>query len=253
MSRKHPPKPVIALVVLALLGTLGWWLWQRTTTPETAALTGAVETTDYPVAALGASSVSEVRVSVGDQVKTGDVLVRLDDAVAKAQVRQARAGVSAARAGLRAATDAGERAVARARIAQAKAGVRLARIQQGYLTIRAPHDGQVSAVLTSVGQVAAPGRSLLTITDPTDAFVRVFVPESQIASVKVGQHAAISADGVHSTYSGTVAAVASSAEFTPNNIDTPEQRTKLVYEVRVTVDDATSGLKAGQPVQVTWK
>ena len=47
--------------------------------------------------------------------------------------------------------------------------------------------------------------------------------------------------------------VSNQAEFTPNNIDTPEQRTKLVYEVRVTVDDATSGLKAGQPVQVTWK
>ena len=47
--------------------------------------------------------------------------------------------------------------------------------------------------------------------------------------------------------------IATTAEFTPNNIYTKDQRTKLVYAVRVAIDDTSGALKAGQPVDVTWK
>ena len=55
------------------------------------------------------------------------------------------------------------------------------------------------------------------------------------------------------TAEGTVTFISSTAEFTPNNVETKEQRTKLVYEVRVTIADRNGALKAGMPVDVTFR
>ena len=88
--------------------------------------------------------------------------------------------------------------------------------------------------------------------DPTDLFVRVFVPETQIGKVKNGQAATLVTDSSTTTYKGTVSFIASQSEFTPNNVQTKDQRVKLVYEVRVRVSDSSGTLKAGMPVDVTF-
>ena len=79
-----------------------------------------------------------------------------------------------------------------------------------------------------------------------------FVPETQIGSVKVGQQVTVTPDSPGEPYTGTVSFVASEAEFTPNNVETKDQRTKLVFEVRVRISDTSRALKAGMPVDVTF-
>lgn len=255
--RRHPPIPVLVLA-LVLAAVLGWWWWssaQSSGSDTALSASGQIETPEYDIAPAIAGRVTKLRVAEGDPVQTGDVLVRLDRAALKLQREQARQGVVAARAAVDQARDDGtdaDVAAARARLAQAKAAVELAEVQLGYATVTAPHDGVVVSVLTNAGQNAAPGRTLLTLTDPTQTSVRVFVPETRIGEVRIGQAATVSTDSSDATFPATVTSIASSAEFTPNTVQTEEERAKLVYAVRLRVEDDSGTLKAGMPVDVAF-
>ena len=255
-TRKRPPVPVLVVLVLALAGGGAWW-WTSTHPAATASQgsSGVVEARQYQVASVLAGRVSEVKVAEGDTVTAGQMLVILDAAALDLQVSQANAGLDAAKATLQQAHDDKDSdaviAADTARVTQAEASVNLAKVEQGYATITAPHAGRVVTLTTNAGQNAAPGKTLLTITDPAEEFVRVFVPEPKLGGVKVGQVAHVTADG-GPAFDGTVSYVASDAEFTPNNVETADQRAKLVYEVRVTLPDTGGVLKPGLPTTVTF-
>lgn len=252
-QHRRPPKPVIAIVVLAVLGGLGYWWWssQQATAVTDSMLSGTVESTEYQVASTIAGRIVEVTVAEGDSVEEGDVIARLDDSALKLQVEQADAGVKAADALVDQAKDDGtkaEIAAAKARLDQAKVAVKLAKVQLGFATVKAPHAGVVVSVPANAGENAGPGKALATLADTTDLFVRLYVPEPSIGDAKLGAAAKVTRSG--ETYDGTVSFVASSAEFTPNAVETREQRGNLVYEVRVRVTDTTGTLKAGLPIDV---
>ncbi len=260
-KHKRPPIPVIVLVLLLVVGGGGWWWWSSTQTSAEAAdntLSGTVEATQYQVTPGIAGRITGVQVSEGDQVSTDDVLVTLDQSAVELQLKQARDGVDAAKAAVKVAKndkangDATKADVtaARARQKQAEAAVKLAKVQLGYSTVTSPATGIVVTVTSNVGQNAAPGKTLLTIIDPNDLFIRVFVEEPEIGNVKIGESASVTADSGQ-TFSGTVSYIASESEFTPNTVQTKDQRVKLVYEVRVKVSDSSGTLKSGMPVDVT--
>lgn len=251
---------MIVLVLLLLIGGGAWWWWSTTgASPgqDDWQATGTVEANEYQIASAVAGRVGAVEVVEGDQVSKGQQLLRLDNSALKLQLEQAKQGVTAARAALtnaRADDDATRADVtaAKARLRQAEAAVELARVQLGYAEVTAPRAGQVVSVTTNVGQNAAPGRTLLTLVDTTDLFVRVFVPETEIGGVQVGQAAEVATDSTAQAFAGKVSFIASQAEFTPNNVQTREQRVKLVYEVRVRLSDPSGTLKAGMPVDVDF-
>lgn len=255
-KRRRPLVPVLILLVLALAaGGYFWWRSARAPEPTALSASGAVEAQQYQVASVIAGRVIKVGVSEGDVVKQGQTLVVLDQSALKLQVDQAQQGVKAAKAALSNAKKDGTDAdvsAARARLNQARAAVDLAKVQLGYATVVAPHSGVVVTIPTNAGQNAGPGKTLLTLSDPDNLFVRVFVPEAQIGDVKVGQQVTVSADSSSEPYTGTVSFVASEAEFTPNNVETKDQRTKLVFAVRVRISDSSGALKAGMPVDVTF-
>lgn len=255
-ARRHPPIPVIVIVLLLLIGGGVWWWWSSTQTSSAAAeqqLQGTVEANQYQVMSAVAGPVTSVKVSEGATVKKGQEVVRLDQSALKLTLDQAKQGVVAAKATLKAARDDDKSdaviAADKARVKQAEAAVKLATVQLGYTVVTAPHDGTVVSVITNKGQNASPGKSLLTLTDPNDLFVRVFVQETSIGNVKVGQTARLTTDS-NQSFTGTVSFISSESEFTPNNVQTKDQRVKLVYEVRVKVSDTSGVLKAGMPVDV---
>lgn len=256
-GHKRPPAPAIALVLIAALALGGYALWRsrQAATSGSLSASGSVEATEYQVAPAMAGRVTTVTVGEGDAVKAGQVLVTLDDTAFRLQLAQAEQGVKAAEAQVRIAKDGGKSAevdAAKARLEAAKASVELAKVQLGYATVTAPHDGVVVAIATNAGQNASPGRTLLTLTDPADLFVRVFVPETRLGDVKLGGTARVSTDAAGSA-TGRVEFISSSSEFTPNNVETKEQRVKLVYEVRVRISDGSGTLKAGMPVDVSFE
>ncbi len=240
-----------------MAGGLGYWWWSSQQTATNGALTasGAVEQTEYQIAPAMAGRIETVTVGEGDTVEAGAVIASLDKRALALQLAQANAGVDAAKAAVTQAKDDGTDAevkAAKARLTQARAAVKLAKVQLTYAVVTAPQAGVVSAVAANAGQNASPGKTIATISDTNDLFVRVFVPETRIGDVKLGATATVNTDSSDVTYPGTVEFIASQAEFTPNNVETKEQRVKLVYEVRVRLSDTSGVLKAGMPVDVTF-
>jgi len=256
-QHRRPPIAVIVVALLVVAGGLGYWWWssQQVTANGSLEASGAVEQTEYQLAPAMAGRIETVTVGEGDAVKAGAVIARLDTRALKLQLSQANSGVDAAKAAVKQAKNDGTKAevkAAEARLEQAEAAVKLAKVQLTYAVVTAPQGGVVSAVAANAGQNASPGKTIATISDTSDLFVRVFVPETRIGDVKLGAAAEARTDSSDATYPGTVEFIASQAEFTPNNVETKEQRVKLVYEVRLRLADTSGVLKAGMPVDVTF-
>lgn len=118
--------------------------------------------------------------------------------------------------------------------------------------LRAPSDAVVRARLLEQGDLASPQKPVVTLALITTKWIRVYINETQLASVAVGDRASVHVDGIANQLSGTVSFVSSVAEFTPKNVETEDLRTSLVYEVRLRVDDKQNQLKLGMPATVTF-
>jgi HlyD family secretion protein len=94
-----------------------------------------------------------------------------------------------------------------------------------------------------------PRAPLLVITDLDHAWANAFVPEPVVPRITIGQAATVHTDSGQ-TLPGTVTFVSPRAEFTPRNVQTAEERSRLVYRIKVTVDNTAGILKPGMPVDV---
>ncbi len=120
------------------------------------------------------------------------------------------------------------------------------------MEVRAPFAGLVTVRHREPGEIVGAGAPVVTVLNPDDRWVRIYVPENRIGAVRVGQAARITSDTYRDrTYGGTVAAIASEAEFTPKTVQTREERVKLVYAVKVRITgDPGYELKPGMPADV---
>lgn len=117
-----------------------------------------------------------------------------------------------------------------------------------------PIQGTVLAKYTEANEITAFGKPLYKIADISELTLRVYISETQLPKVKVGQSVTvkIDADKDMKSYSGTISWIASSAEFTPKIIQTKEERVNLVYAVKVKVKNDGS-LKIGMPAEMWIK
>lgn len=140
----------------------------------------------------------------------------------------------------------------RARWASALASLRALDATLDNMVLTAPFDGVVTVRHREPGEIVAPGAAVLTVQDTGDRWVRIYVPEDRVGAVELGQAATITTDTYpERSYAGTVRFIASGAEFTPRNVQTREERVKLVYRVKVQVTgDPDLDLKPGVPADV---
>jgi HlyD family secretion protein len=172
-------------------------------------------------------------------------------AEAEAQYQAAGAAVDMARAqldGLEAGATAEEVAIAEAQAEQAQAALDALLVQRDKQTIVAPVGGVVLEVSIRQGELAAPGGTLLTLGDLDQVTLTVYVPESRLGQVNIGQEVAVSVDSFPDrTFTGTVIAIADEAEFTPRNVQTQEERVNMVFAVDVRIPNPDHALKPGLP------
>lgn len=140
----------------------------------------------------------------------------------------------------------------RAVVRQARAQIEQVEAQLDHARIVAPFDGVVTVRHREPGEVVAGGLPVITVRNMEDRWVRIYVREDAIGRVSIGQAATVSADSYPDReFQGRVTFIASEAEFTPRNVQTTEERTRLVYAVKVRIsDDPDYVLKPGVPADV---
>jgi HlyD family secretion protein len=142
-----------------------------------------------------------------------------------------------------------EIAAARARVQAAAAQVAPGEKAIADATITAPVDGIVTHKIADVGELLQPRAPLVVITDLDHAWANVYVDEPSVPRLNVGQPATLFTDAGGAGIAGRVSYISAQAEFTPRNVQTAEDRSKLVYRVKISADNHDGVLKAGMPVE----
>jgi len=192
--------------------------------------------------------------NAGSVKQRDDAQARVD--TAKARQRAAMDRVRSAREGL-ARLEAGTRPeeiqTARARVAAADAQIAVLEKSERDATVISPITGIVTQKMVDAGEIVARGTPLVVITDLDHAWANLFVPEPMVPRVSIGQAATVVTDAGGAGLEGKVTFVSPRAEFTPRNVQTAEERSKLVYRIKVTVDNSAGVLKLGMPVDAELK
>jgi HlyD family secretion protein len=172
-----------------------------------------------------------------------------DDARTRRDMLHARAAAAAqslarARAGFRDE----EKDGARARVAATEA--RIAQLEQQVedATLRSPLDGLVTEKLAEPGELLQAGSPICVITDLKDAWLNVYVGEPDLGRIRLGQQAEVRTDDGQSR-AGKITFISSKAEFTPKNVQTRDERVKLVYKVKVALPNQDGLFKPGMPAE----
>lgn len=138
-------------------------------------------------------------------------------------------------------------------IAQARARVAEIDSQLHEMQILSPADSTLEVLSVKVGDVLAPNREVATLLLTDHLWVRAFVPETWLGHIKLGEKVGIRVDSFPGkTFDGAVEQIARSAEFTPRNVQTVEERVKQVFGVKVRLDDREGLLRAGMSADVTF-
>jgi HlyD family secretion protein len=153
---------------------------------------------------------------------------RASDTGAKSQAAAADSNVTAARA------------------AVARAGISVAECK-----LYAPRGAMVVSRNLEPGEAVQPGTNVLALTDVTEARTRFYLPNAELAAAAPGRRARVVADAYPGqSFEGTISYVSPRSEFTPRNVQTREDRERLVYAVEVRIPNADMRLRSGMPVEV---
>jgi len=167
-------------------------------------------------------------------------LARLDQANASVGIAQAALAVAQTGA------SAEQIAVGQAAVQQAQAALDGLIAQKDKMTLRAPAAGIVTALPVHRGENVQPGTKLMTIANIDQMLFTLYVPETQIGHVKVGQKLQLTVDGLpERTFDGQIYFIAQQAEYTPRTVQTPEERAKTVFMVKARIANPDHSMKPG--------
>ncbi len=137
---------------------------------------------------------------------------------------------------------------ARARVREAEKSVALAELQLSRCTLHAPLAGRVLSRNREAGETVAPGTSIFTLGDMQRPWLNLYVSERDLGRIALGMPAKVAVDAFpDEPFEGKVAFIAEKSEFTPKNIQTPDERVKLVYRVKIELQNRNGALKPGMP------
>jgi membrane fusion protein YbhG len=173
-----------------------------------------------------------------------------DIAAARADVARAKAAVATAEANRLEVRRKQEQLVAgKDEIERSRAQVGISDAQLSDTEVSSPINGVVLVKSAEPGEVLAAGTTVVSIGDLEHPWLRAYINETDLGRVKLGQKVKLSTDSFPGkVYWGKVSYMASEAEFTPKQIQTKEERVKLVYRIKIDVDNSSHELKNNMPV-----
>ncbi|CAM5781821.1 HlyD family secretion protein [Brevibacillus borstelensis] len=140
-----------------------------------------------------------------------------------------------------------------AAVQQADARLDQAKWQMEKTVIKAPADGILLRSSVVEGEVAKQGATLFTMMKTDHLKLKVYIPEAELARVKIGEKVEIRVDAYpDEVFAGQIQTIADKAEFTPKNVQTPDERTKLVFAVTIRITEGLDKLRSGMPADVRF-
>lgn len=139
-------------------------------------------------------------------------------------------------------------AQAEAMAEKARDAVALAETQLGYATLASPIAGLVLEEHIEAGEYVTPGAPVVTVGNLDRVWLRAYVNETDLGRVRVGQKVEVYSDTFPGkAYEGAISFISSEAEFTPKSVQTEEERVKLVYRIKIDIENPAHELKPGMP------
>lgn len=222
-------------------------------TPSAASAAGGVTASAVVVpvqkAELGftlAGRAAAVNVKIGDQVKAGDILVKLDTAALEAEVARMEGLVKSAQADFDLLVRQGEvherRDAAEGRLNQAKASLTEAQTNLAAATLAAPFDGTIASIDIVAGETVSPGLAIVTLADLSNFRVETTdLSERDLHAVQIGQSVTVFVDALNQQLTGKVIAIAPISNTVGGDV---------VYKVTVQLDSQPEGLRWGMSAEV---
>lgn len=236
----------------------------RSADRNAAAARGSITAADSQLAALTAQeNLARTELERGEYLlKQGVTSVatvdeersRHDTLLSQLAAQSATAGMTRDQAG--ALVSAGSAARAQAHVAQSNIEVARAAVARAQLAARecrltAPRGGMVASRNFEPGEAVQPGSVIFTLTDLSEARTRFYLPNDDLAAAAPGRTVRVMADAYPGQiFAGTIFHVSPRAEFTPRNVQTRQDRERLVYAVEVRIPNADMRLRSGMPVEV---
>lgn len=141
-------------------------------------------------------------------------------------------------------------AQARARLQAAREALAMAETRLGYATLLSPLSGVVLSENVEEGEYVSPGTPVVTIGDLQKVWLRVYINETDLGRIKLGQSVRVTTDTYpNKIYYGRLSFISSQAEFTPKFVQTEKERVKLVYRVKIEIPNPEEELKPGMPAK----
>ena len=206
---------------------------------------GSVIKLDQTVAGLETDELIKIRDEAEASLKAAQAQYELDKTDAERAEKLFQAGAISAQKRDSALTKAdADKANAQA----LQASLELAQTRLGFADLVSPMDGFILVKSAEAGEVVQPGTTVFTAADLHDIWLTAYINETDLGRVKLNQPAEIRTDTYpNKAYTGTVSFISQESEFTPKQIQTTEERVKLVYRIKIKVDNAALELKPGMP------
>lgn len=237
---KKKQKIIFGIVAAVLLG-VGTWRWWMA---RNFLYAGTVEATEIDLSSRLTSVIAQYNVKESDKVKQGQELVRftceeetLAADIASKDFKRAERLIKSGSIN----QETYDRAKYQNDDAAAKAS---------WCTITAPSDGKVLETYQEAGERVSPGTKLLTIADLSEVYAYFYVPQPMLSKIQLGMEVkGLIPEMRHEEFVGKVAHIREDAEFTPKNVQTRDERTRLVYGVKVVFPNPKEILKPGMTIE----
>ena len=270
MKKKNKIIVIIALVFAVASGGFIFSRVEKKILEKSIKVSGNIEGDEVRLSFRVAGKISRLLVDEGSVVKAEDIVARLDtDELTKIR-DQAKGQLQAAeyqysldkidydraenllKAG---SIPAQKRDAAKtqmdadtANIDALKAAWELAVTRLGFADLATPINSYILVKSALAGEVVQIGAPVFTVVDLSNLWVTAYINERDLGKVKLNQKAEVKTDTFpNKTYNGWISLISSQAEFTPKFIQTTEERVKLVYRIKVRVDNSSLELKPGMP------
>jgi HlyD family secretion protein len=261
---------IIVLIVVLAIGLIYHFETIKAVSSDTIKVSGNIEATETRLSFQVAGKISKLFADEGDYVKKGNIVAALDSDELMKIKQQAQANLEQVQSDYNLSEKNYKRFsellkenaisvqdsdiaqnnfnVAKARLEAAKFGYELACIRLDYANLVSQTDGFITVKSAEAGEVVQPGSTIFNVVDMNDIWLTAYIQETELGRIHLNQNVDIKTDSFpDKIYKGKISFVSQESEFTPKYIQTTEERVKLVYRIKIDIDNPSFELKSGMP------